>query len=314
MMIKNILKKLNNLEIKTLQVLNNNDEFSSILLNSKLKDIEVMRALQWMQNKKLIELHEKKNQIIQLGENGNKYLKQKLPERVLAEFLKENSTTIKDLDNTGLNKDEINVAIGILKKKAAIEFDHGNIILTSNGKKLVDTTMLEENLLNILVKDKVFDELKDEEKYALENLKKRKGLIEVIDKKIITVTLTPLGKEAKKNLKNLDLIDILTPNMLNYKTWKQKEFRAYDVTTNVPSIYGGKKHFVNQAIKHIKKIWLEMGFVEMEGQLLQTSFWDLDALFVPQDHPARTMQDTFFIKDPKKGKLPKELIQVFQLH
>ena len=114
MMIKNILKKLNNLEIKTLQVLNNNDEFSSILLNSKLKDIEVMRALQWMQNKKLIELHEKKNQIIQLGENGNKYLKQKLPERVLAEFLKENSTTIKDLDNTGLNKDEINVAIGIL--------------------------------------------------------------------------------------------------------------------------------------------------------------------------------------------------------
>ena len=50
-----------------------------------------------------------------------------------------------------------------------------------------------------------------------------------------------------------------------------------------------------------------MGFKEMTGNLVQTSFWDLDALFVPQDHPARDMQDTFYIKDPKYGKIPKEL-------
>ena len=52
-----------------------------------------------------------------------------------------------------------------------------------------------------------------------------------------------------------------------------------------------------------------MGFREMTGNNVQTSFWDLDALFVPQDHPARDMQDTFYIKDPKYGKLTKELVK-----
>ena len=45
----------------------------------------------------------------------------------------------------------------------------------------------------------------------------------------------------------------------------------------------------------------------MEGNLIQSAFWDLDVLFVPQDHPARTEQDTFYVKDPSKAKLPSEL-------
>ena len=42
----------------------------------------------------------------------------------------------------------------------------------------------------------------------------------------------------------------------------------------------------------------------MQGPLVQPCFWNFDALFVPQDHPAREMQDTFFIKNPALGKLP----------
>jgi phenylalanyl-tRNA synthetase alpha chain len=46
-----------------------------------------------------------------------------------------------------------------------------------------------------------------------------------------------------------------------------------------------------------------MGFQEMEGNHVQTAFWDLDALFVPQDHPAREMQDTFYLNEPATGKM-----------
>ncbi|MDP7323742.1 MAG: phenylalanine--tRNA ligase subunit alpha, partial [Candidatus Woesearchaeota archaeon] len=53
----------------------------------------------------------------------------------------------------------------------------------------------------------------------------------------------------------------------------------------------------------------EMGFEEQRGDLVQTAFWDLDALYVPQDHPARQMQDTFYLKDPEFGKLPKEIVK-----
>jgi len=53
----------------------------------------------------------------------------------------------------------------------------------------------------------------------------------------------------------------------------------------------------------------------MSGDLIQTSFWNFDALFTAQDHPVREMQDTFFIKDVN-GKLPdkKTINKVKQAH
>ena len=52
----------------------------------------------------------------------------------------------------------------------------------------------------------------------------------------------------------------------------------------------------------------------MQGNLIQTSFWNFDALFVPQDHPARDMQDTFFIKNPDKGKNLEIFNKVKEVH
>ena len=49
-----------------------------------------------------------------------------------------------------------------------------------------------------------------------------------------------------------------------------------------------------------------MGFKEMTGDIIQSSFWNFDALFTAQDHPVREMQDTFFIN--KKIELPDKKI------
>ena len=75
---------------------------------------------------------------------------------------------------------------------------------------------------------------------------------------------------------------------------------------------------MNEAVEYVKRIWLDLGFVEMEGSLLQTSFWDLDALFVPQDHPARAMQDTFYVraltgKGILSGKIPSAVSKAVRL-
>ena len=47
-----------------------------------------------------------------------------------------------------------------------------------------------------------------------------------------------------------------------------------------------------------------MGFTEIRGEMVETAFWNFDALFQPQDHPARDMVDTFYLSRPKQGKLP----------
>ena len=310
MEIEKIISTLHPLERKVLPILKETGSFEKIAGKTRLQKVEVMRALQWLQNKKLIRINQKLQEQINLDENGLKYKKSGLPEKTFLESIK-NKTSLENISNkTNLSREEIGICLGVLRSKAAIEIskDDGlQITITDTGKKLLQKGFPEEIFLK-----KYFPisttELKHEEKLIFENLKKRKRLVKVNIIKIINAEPTEMGKKViGHGIKEKNIIDRLTSDIIKSGTWKNKKLRSYDVKINVPNISGGKIHFVNQAIQYIKRIWLDMGFREMTGNLVQTSFWDLDALFVPQDHPARDMQDTFYIKDPKYGKLPKEL-------
>ena len=131
---------------------------------------------------------------------------------------------------------------------------------------------------------------------------KRKDIVEVHEKSAVDFQLTDLGKQIAGKEITSKLFEEVTPEII--KTWKRSQrFRKYDIQSEVPKIHGGKKHFVNQAIERGKKIWLDLGFEEMQGKMTQTSFWNFDALFTAQDHPVRDLHDTFYIKDVE-GKLP----------
>jgi|TARA_B100002003_G_C14142089_1_gene549116 phenylalanyl-tRNA synthetase alpha chain len=310
--IKRIINSLHPLERKVLPVLDKVSSFKEIVNKTGLQEVEVMRALQWMQNKKILVLHQELKEIINLDENGKKYRDSGLPEKKFLQSLDKELTLPKISEKTKLRGDEINISIGILKQKGAIDIKKGKetiIKITNQGKNILNKKFLEEYFLKkdfpLNIKD-----LKQEEKLALENLRRRKKIIKIDVIKEKTPQLTELGKSIlKAGMKFQDVLDRVTSSMLKDNSWRNKTFRSYDVQINVPQISGGKRHFVNQAINYIKRIWLDLGFKEMTGNVTQTSFWDLDSLFVPQDHPSRDMQDTFYIKDPKQGKLPKELME-----
>ena len=60
-----------------------------------------------------------------------------------------------------------------------------------------------------------------------------------------------------------------------------------------------------------------MGFEEMQtDRYVESSFWNFDSLFQPQAHPARDAHDTFFLSEPKKGRVDdKEYFEnVKQIH
>ena len=61
-------------------------------------------------------------------------------------------------------------------------------------------------------------------------------------------------------------------------------------------------------IERIRSIFLEMGFSELVDDYVQTAGWNMDALFIPQDHPAREMQDTFYLDNPKQIDLDSKLL------
>jgi phenylalanyl-tRNA synthetase alpha chain len=65
----------------------------------------------------------------------------------------------------------------------------------------------------------------------------------------------------------------------------------------------GHAHPISQLIAEAVRIFEGMGFAVAEGPLLEDEWHNFDALNVPKDHPARDMQDTFFIKDEKEKVL-----------
>lgn len=311
--IEKIKESLNPHERKILPLLEEKD-IETISKKTELDKASIIRALEFLSNKQLVVMKTSTEKIVDLGVNGILYLRQGLPERRLINLIAEKKSIIlNDAQKiTGLNDNEFKASLGVLKRKALINLINGNIILAGSKEEITNKS-LEEKFIEILPKK--FDELSPEEKYALENLKSRKDIVDIQDKKSTNFELTDLGKIIMKEKLTGDYIETLTPEMLKNKGWTGKKFRRYDITSPVPRINGGKRHFVNQAVDYAKKIWLEMGFKEMEGELVQSGFFNFDALFTAQDHPVREMQDTFFIKD-KIANLPdKKLVdQVKNAH
>ncbi len=301
-----LLISLSAIERKVLPHASGNSK--EIAKNAGTDETTVLRALEFLNRKGLVSIKSEEKKIIDLGINGLFYQKKGLPERrLLDELAKKKTLLLSEIGNsTGLNENEAKISIGVLKKKALVEIKEGKVCLNASEKE-VQKKSLEEELLAILPLEE--KELKPEQKFALDNLKSRKDIIEIKEKKDIFVSLTEEGKKIKPEDLKEDLIEKLTPKIIRSASWKGKKFRAYDIKSAVPKIYGGKRHFVNQATDYAKKVWLDMGFKEMTGDYCTTSFWNFDTLFTPQDHPARDMQDTFFIKGVN-GKLPdKKLVE-----
>ncbi len=293
-------------ERKILKHLKEKNDFHELVSETRLKEIEVLRAIQWLQSKNLIETKEELKESIALDKNGEIYAKKGLPEKLFLHSIKDKELSLDAIiKSANLEKDEASACIGILKTKQAINMKDGKISITKDGVSILNTETDEEKFIKKLLKDNIEKtKLNETEKIVITNLQKRKNIIKTEITKIKTVTLTKLGKEVIKEDLDIEVLENLSPSLLSTGNWKGKTFRRYDVTGNIPKIYGGKRHFVKTATDYSKKIWLNMGFKEMTGTYTNTSFWNFDALFTAQDHPVREMQDTFFIG--MNGKLPKE--------
>jgi phenylalanyl-tRNA synthetase alpha chain len=81
-------------------------------------------------------------------------------------------------------------------------------------------------------------------------------------------------------------------------------------------MYPGRTHPLTDLIKEVKETFVSLGFTEIEGETIQSTFWNFDALFIPQDHPAREMQDTFYLKGMKKEDIAsnQQVRNVSQTH
>ncbi|MFQ5951191.1 MAG: phenylalanine--tRNA ligase subunit alpha [Candidatus Geothermarchaeales archaeon] len=150
------------------------------------------------------------------------------------------------------------------------------------------------------------DELSEEERQSLESLLTRPGYVELRRTTVQIVALTGEGSRLSKRIEDLpELADVtlLTRQLIRTGEWRDVTFRPYDLGAPSLPLPVGRRHPLRELIDEIREIFVSLGFVETEGSLVELAFWTFDALFQPQDHPARDLQDTFYLYDPDRRQI-----------
>jgi len=299
------LKPLHSLERKLVLSLAKNGEglLEDVAIKADMTLDQARRAIEWLRSKNMVEVKTTTRYIIEIAEEGKRAIEHGLPERRLVEVLKKLGKEVK--------LDELSKAFDSTPQEFSAAFGHARSrgwIDTDNGKKTVkltsDKISSEESLLRMFVaKKKLFlDEFKEEKRAALSELIKRPGYFTKRPVKTIFIMLTDLGRETAETVKEVKEIDNLTPELIISGRWRELKLRPFDVEAVAPTSYPGKKHPVQRFIDEVKEAFISLGFEEIVGPIIQPAFWNFDALFVPQDHPARDMQDTFYIPNIKDTK------------
>jgi phenylalanyl-tRNA synthetase alpha chain len=248
---------------------------------SKMSVDAVFKAAYLLQDKGLARVEEEKWREYSLTEEGMKYLNDGFPEEIIARELESIDScekSVAELEKK-FGKDLVSIAIGWLRRKGCIEIKDGVV------KLIKPVSIPEREALNEIYNDRMAEVDED----VLKILVRRK-LIRIEEFKETYITLL---KKPEAELKGY--VSDLTPELIISGAWRGKEFLKYDIHVPSKDIFPAKVHPYERIIRECRKIFLEMGFTEIKGHYVQSAFWNFDALFQPQDHPARDMQDTFYL-------------------
>ena len=302
---KEVASRLHENERKVLHALGNVDTATTETLAQMtgLGRDAVEKASDWAATKGVVAFNEEVSQFFALTDEGDVYSEHGLPEKNLLNLLRTGPKAIGELQK---DFEGMNIALAWVRRNGWADIENGVLSITEKGRSIESTP--EERIINKLKTggNVNLQDFSESELGTLDQLIKRKL---VVQSETVTryVAITDFGKQVLPELDSIEserIITQLTPEMLLTGSWKGARFQTYDVTLPVPGTQPGKRHFYSQVIDYIRRFWVELGFKEMRGEYLELNFWNFDALYQPQDHPARDLADTFYMKTPYKGHLP----------
>ena len=240
--------------------------------STQLLPDQIRRGIEWLKLKNLAIVDESKSSTLSLGKNGVDSFEKGLPERRLLNLLTNGPRKLSDLQKElGF---VFGPAMGLCRKNNWIETSSDEIIIKKIPSILPGEKTLQQIASGTLSKDQI-DEID-----LAELLKRPDFIIEnIMTSKKISLT---------DSAKSMDV---------------SKTSGAIDVEANVPELFVARTHPLKDTIDEIREIFVTLGFSEIFGNMTQSSFWNFDALFTPQDHPARELQDTFFLDDVSTKKI-----------
>ncbi|MDR0444304.1 MAG: phenylalanine--tRNA ligase subunit alpha [Treponema sp.] len=331
--IQNTVKNLHPLEIRILLSYKKGDELTIEKVEKDLsfKPGNGNQALSWLAGKGLIsELRRETAVFYEITGLGEEWKEKGSPEERILELIRQrlekpgNGSRLPEIAQAlNMENKDIGSAFGSLSKLGVLKMDNEkNVTLTFPLEHLQDPAKnpafarfaLIRGLLQKVVKSGGLlaeASLSDEEKSVMANHAKKRGAADapfrLIDRETVVFGFTvaddgSVPAEAAAAAMRAagitgDEIGALTPEMLETGSWKGKAFRSYNVKTPPVRLTPGRTNPYAKFLENVKDKLAALGFEEFDGPLVETEFWNSDALFMPQFHSARDIHDVYSIAD-----------------
>ena len=255
---------------------------SDMAKNSNIEIDQARRATEWLLQKGDIRQSKPPQRILYLGPEGKKAKESGLPEQRLLRYMLDGISTDTIRDRL---KTDWGPAIGICRKNGWIRMDEGQPVITSYPDAMPDDVMLQLDWENGVAADRVN-----------KSFSKRPGF--VISKMSPAQYVLPSEETLKQAIQRQNQV---IPKGIN-------------VEADAAVSYAARTHPLHDIISEIREIFVTLGFEEIHGRIVQPSFWNFDALFTPQDHPAREMQDTFYVENVRVDTNAINVEDVAKIH
>jgi len=324
--IKNIVKNLHPLEVRILLHYKKGDELTVEKIEQDLgfKPGNGNQALSWLAGKGLIsETRRETSVFYELTDLGREWKEKGSPEERIVELVKtKGSSGVSDLKLPNIaqilnleNKD-IGSAFGSLSKLGILAMDNDkNVIMQKElaPEQFSVLRFLLEKGVNAPLSEAA---LSPAEKNTMSGIAKKRGAADAPFRQVDRETVyfgfavaedgSVPAEYAAAALKTAgitgDEAGSLTQAMLEDGSWKGKTFRSYNVKTPPSRLTPGRSNPYAKFLENVKDKLVSLGFEEFDGQLVETEFWNSDALFMPQFHSARDIHDAYSIADAANGK------------
>ena len=279
-------------------------EFS---VSKSIPHADVIGALRSLEALEMVALEAKDVERWRLSEEGAEYAKIGLPEIQVLNHVKSNPASTSESINAALGA-SAKIGMGAAMKAGLVRIDKASGTLVAGDNASAEYAA-SGALAAVLKMGESSDASAVEAavpKAMLDELKKRKLAAKT---KIVFYRVTK-GVNFSTEIKKAETA--LTIDMIQKSaTWKSVNFKQYNLNAMGADIGGGSLHPLLKVRAEIRKILINMGFEEMPtNRYVESSFWNFDSLFQPQQHPARDAHDTFFIESPARAEeLPSDYLE-----
>lgn len=318
------LSSLHALEIKTLRAFSEGAETKSdgeLAAASELEAGQLRRAVEWLLSKTLLGIKSESSSVsVFLSNLGKRFLDVGgTPESEMIRRAGERAVTLNDLQtDERFGRGDWGSAFGGLKKEGVIDIDGANIVVKDSERASFYAETIVKDILGrykdnpdgSVPLESFSQELGNFLVKSARGPGKSKSPVRLSEQTFRSYALTDAGREtltaiASQNLTGKE-VSRLTPEMIQSGAWNQVGFRRYDLSIKPPRIQTGRHHPYRAYLDTVRRKLLSLGFEEMKGPLVETEFWNMDALYMPQFHAARNIHDAYYVKEPTTSRKADE--------